>query len=92
VAISFCNAEERAYLRDIQKLIRTEIPVVREHPCAIGSGKLSRSGQPVVPPVASPVVPIVRSSPPAPRSSADVIADGLRNAQRRRGHWIRRSR
>ncbi len=27
VAISFCNAEERAYLKDIEKLTRTEVPV-----------------------------------------------------------------
>lgn len=29
-AISFCDEEERAYLRDIQKLIRKEIPVVKD--------------------------------------------------------------
>ena len=32
LAISFCDAEERAYLRDIQKLIGERIPVVEEHP------------------------------------------------------------
>jgi ATP-dependent RNA helicase RhlE len=31
-AISFCDIEERAYLRDIQKLIGLEIPVVNVHP------------------------------------------------------------
>ena len=31
VAISFCSAEERAYLRDIQKLIQQEIPLQKEH-------------------------------------------------------------
>lgn len=31
-AISFCDAEERAYIKDIQKLIGLEIPVVEEHP------------------------------------------------------------
>lgn len=34
VAISFCNIEERAYLRDIQKLIDQKIPVVTKHPFA----------------------------------------------------------
>jgi ATP-dependent RNA helicase RhlE len=29
IAISFCDAEERAYLRDIEKLIRTRVPVAR---------------------------------------------------------------
>ncbi len=32
IAISFCNAEERVYLRDIQKLINQKIPVIVEHP------------------------------------------------------------
>ena len=32
IALSFCDAEERAYLRDIQKLISQKIPVVEEHP------------------------------------------------------------
>ena len=34
VAISFCNIEERAYLKDIQKLIDQKIPVVTKHPFA----------------------------------------------------------
>lgn len=32
VAYSFCDADERAYLRDIEKLIRLRVPVVVEHP------------------------------------------------------------
>ncbi|MBC7885110.1 MAG: DEAD/DEAH box helicase [Saprospiraceae bacterium] len=31
-AISFCDVEERPYLRDIQKLISIQIPVIHEHP------------------------------------------------------------
>jgi ATP-dependent RNA helicase RhlE len=31
-AISFCDAEEKEYLRDIEKLIRKKVPVVEEHP------------------------------------------------------------
>jgi ATP-dependent RNA helicase RhlE len=31
-AVSFCNTEEKAYLRDIQKLINQTIPLVSEHP------------------------------------------------------------
>ena len=30
-SISFCNAEERAYLKDIEKLIRQEIPLITGH-------------------------------------------------------------
>jgi ATP-dependent RNA helicase RhlE len=32
IAFSFCDAEERAYLKDIQKLTGLSIPVVEEHP------------------------------------------------------------
>ena len=31
IALSFCNGEERSYLRDIQKLIKLDIDVVKEH-------------------------------------------------------------
>ncbi len=34
VAISFCDIEERPYLKDIEKLIGQKIPVVTEHPFA----------------------------------------------------------
>jgi ATP-dependent RNA helicase RhlE len=32
VAISFCGSEERAYLREIETLIRFRIPVIAHHP------------------------------------------------------------
>jgi len=32
IAISFCNFDEMAYLKDIQKLIGKEIPVAEDHP------------------------------------------------------------
>jgi ATP-dependent RNA helicase RhlE len=32
IAISFCDQEERAFLRDIERLIRQPVPVVQEHP------------------------------------------------------------
>ncbi len=32
VALSFCDVEERPYLRDIQKLIDQKIPVIADHP------------------------------------------------------------
>ncbi len=31
MAVSFCDAEERAYLKDIQKLIKIQLPVVTNH-------------------------------------------------------------
>ncbi|MBP6334010.1 MAG: DEAD/DEAH box helicase [Bacteroidia bacterium] len=32
IALSFCDAEEKEYLKDIRKLISRDIPVVEEHP------------------------------------------------------------
>ena len=32
IAYSFCDIDERAYLKDIEKLIRQRIPVVSDHP------------------------------------------------------------
>jgi ATP-dependent RNA helicase RhlE len=34
VAVTFCDSEERSYLRDINRLIKIPIPVVHEHPFA----------------------------------------------------------
>ena len=39
IAISFCESEELPYLKDIQKLIGLQIPVVKDHPCDRGRGK-----------------------------------------------------
>lgn len=36
-ALSFCDYEERAYLRDINKLILKSIPVIENHPFSMGS-------------------------------------------------------
>lgn len=32
IAMSFCDSEERAYLRDIERIIRLRVPVVSDHP------------------------------------------------------------
>ncbi len=32
IAVSFCNFDELAYLKDIEKLIRKKIPIVEDHP------------------------------------------------------------
>jgi ATP-dependent RNA helicase RhlE len=37
IALSFCEAEERPYLRDIQRLIRQELPVITNHPYLPGT-------------------------------------------------------
>ncbi len=37
VAISLCDGEERSLLRDIEKTVRMKLPVVDDHPLAVGS-------------------------------------------------------
>ncbi len=37
-AFSFCDSEERAFLRDIERMIRKPVPVVAEHPYSAGAG------------------------------------------------------
>lgn len=32
IALSFCDGEEKEYLKDIQKLINQQLPVIKEHP------------------------------------------------------------
>ena len=39
-AFSFCDREEREFLRDIQKLIGVTIPVVNEHPYVMAGGSM----------------------------------------------------
>ena len=44
VALSFCATDERAYLKDIEKLIKQKVHVVEEHPFL--SDEASEAGQP----------------------------------------------
>ncbi len=44
IAISFCDREERPFLRDIEKLIRKAIPVVDNHPFRIDPAAAAASG------------------------------------------------
>ena len=46
VAISFCAGDERALLRDIEKLIRIQVPVVNDHPFRSVGGSSSQQVQP----------------------------------------------
>jgi ATP-dependent RNA helicase RhlE len=49
IALSLCDGEERAYLRDIEKLIKRRVNVVEEHPYRSAA-----------PPAAAPTVPASR--------------------------------
>jgi ATP-dependent RNA helicase RhlE len=46
VALSFCDAAERTYLRDIERLTRTPIAVVEKHPFALSAGCLAAEPAP----------------------------------------------
>jgi ATP-dependent RNA helicase RhlE len=46
IAISFCDGEEREYIRDITKLIGKQIPVVEEHPFKMGTPVPPRESRP----------------------------------------------
>ena len=41
VALSFCDAEEKEYLKDIQKLISKPIPVVENHQFPVANAKVN---------------------------------------------------
>lgn len=40
IAVSFCDGSERPFLRDIQKLIKQDIPVISVHPYLAGSDEV----------------------------------------------------
>lgn len=58
IALSFCDQEEKAYLRDINKLIGKTIPIVEQHPYVLTEGV----SQPY--PISRPVIPAVSTSSP----------------------------
>src|SRR4030095_906337 len=43
IALSFCDAEEKEFLRDIEKLIGLRIPVVEDHPHPLGNYTVART-------------------------------------------------
>ena len=63
MALSFCDAEERAYLRDIERLIRQAVPVDTDHPyhAAHIAGAVRHRGGPAP-----------RNARPAPRGQRPV--------------------
>ncbi len=48
IAISFCDSEERAYLRDIEKVIRQSVPVFTDHP--FHAAEIANDTSPAKPP------------------------------------------
>ncbi|MGA7837691.1 MAG: DEAD/DEAH box helicase [Ignavibacteriaceae bacterium] len=46
-ALSFCDSEERSYLRDINRMIKTTIPVIEDHPFNSGQADSNSFDVPV---------------------------------------------
>lgn len=45
VALSLCDSEERSLLRDIEKTVRMKLPVVDDHPMAVGGEDAAGEGE-----------------------------------------------
>jgi ATP-dependent RNA helicase RhlE len=73
IAISFCEAEERGELKDIQKLIGIAIPVVNEHPYPLSNVNFS-----------SPPAPSQKQGPKRSRSFGSYDKGKSRNFNSRR--------
>ena len=75
-AISFCDAEETEYLRDIEKVIRQPVPVDQDHPyhaAHIANGRHARRG---------PARPASRQQQRSPRHPVGRTADAGRRSAR----------
>ena len=65
VAISFCDAEERAYLKGIEALIKTRIQVVADHPWHAGPSAPPQPAQGLAAGLGPAPVPPTAAPPPA---------------------------
>jgi ATP-dependent RNA helicase RhlE len=74
VAISFCDAEERAYLRDIEALIKTKIQVVADEPRHPGASAAMRAMPPATTPRASRARPRRRPKAACPAGGGHPVA------------------
>jgi ATP-dependent RNA helicase RhlE len=72
VAISFCDTEERAYLKGIEALIKTRIQVVADHPWHAGPSARPQPAKALPPASARPPSrPRPRRRPRGPRAAGD---------------------
>jgi ATP-dependent RNA helicase RhlE len=83
-AISFCDEEEKEYLRDIQKLIGKSLPIVSNHPYPLENQEVEkpkpqRAPQPTRKPIAAPGVKEVPPSSPAAQKGPRKPWFGRRN-------------
>jgi ATP-dependent RNA helicase RhlE len=70
-AISFCDEEEKEFLRDIQKLIGKKVPIQSEHPYPLENQEVEKA-RPVQAPSKKPVIaPGVQVQPPSSAQKKD---------------------
>ncbi|MFH0800596.1 MAG: DEAD/DEAH box helicase [Pseudomonadota bacterium] len=50
IAISFCAAPERAYLRDIERMLKRPVPVIKDHPYHCAKAANSTAAAPAISP------------------------------------------
>ncbi|MHA8063829.1 DEAD/DEAH box helicase [Aquirufa aurantiipilula] len=75
IAIGFCEAEEKEYLRDIQKLIGKQIPVIEDHPYPLMNHTIvKKAAKPQRPPRAAGATSSNRNSG-TPRTGAPAGAN-----------------
>ncbi|MDQ3046707.1 MAG: DEAD/DEAH box helicase [Bacteroidota bacterium] len=79
IALSFCDAEEQAYLRDIHKLIGKTVPVIDEHPFPMMNKTFTKSKE----------QPQRRHSTQR-SSNGNGNGNGNRNSSPKRGHSTER--
>ncbi|HMC96656.1 MAG TPA: DEAD/DEAH box helicase [Flavobacteriales bacterium] len=85
-ALSFCDHEEKEFLRDITRLIKREIPVVTDHPFVMTGGP--KRAEPEVREPRQPRGP-GRGNNPRGRSGERPQGGGQRNGQRPQGQGQR---
>ena len=69
-AISFCDEEEKEFLRDIQKLIGRKVPIQSEHPYPLENQEVEKpQRQPA--PAKKPAAPGVKTVPPSSSNRTD---------------------
>ncbi len=88
VAVSFCDGDERPYLRDIQKLIDQRIDVVTEHPFL--EGLTDREAPSQSAPAPKPTAHKTGKSDSRPSRNKGRKSFRKKNNKKRRGHTTRR--
>jgi ATP-dependent RNA helicase RhlE len=86
IALSFCSADERAYLRDIERLIRQHVEVIQDHPYISGQAAPSPASPRPEKRQAAPSAAPARPEKRRPASAAAPIDKKEGSDRKRRRH------